>query len=104
MANSIHPAAKSGFGKQVDAYDAARPTYPHSEVCSFVQQELASTLKVGAKVVDLACGTGTFALFLFCSCSPQTPNQLSPSRKLQSYQLRVDSILHLLVSCVVWVR
>jgi SAM-dependent methyltransferase len=49
----IHRAAQVGFARSADAYERARPGYPHEAI-----QHLAARLPAGARVLDLAAGTG----------------------------------------------
>ena len=60
--NEINPYATSGFAS-ASAYDAHRPSYPPAAVSS-----LLSALKVegatGARIIDLAAGTGKFTEIL----------------------------------------
>lgn len=58
---SVHKVAKLGFEMQTDAYDAARPSYPKEAV-----DEMFAALKLtkGAKILDLASGTGIFTKLL----------------------------------------
>lgn len=53
----IHPAAARGFERGADDYEAARPGYPGA-----VYDLLASSMGLGpgARVLDLAAGTGKF--------------------------------------------
>lgn len=49
----IHRAARIGFSRSADAYERARPGYPAEAV-----DHLVSRLRAGARVLDLAAGTG----------------------------------------------
>ena len=49
----IHPAAAVGFSRSADAYERARPGYPADAV-----EYVVSQLPAGARVLDLAAGTG----------------------------------------------
>jgi SAM-dependent methyltransferase len=49
----IHRTAKVGFSRSADAYERSRPGYPDEAVEHFV-----SRLPAGARVLDLAAGTG----------------------------------------------
>ena len=49
----IHRAAHVGFSRSADAYERARPGYPGKAV-----EQFASRLAPGARVLDLAAGTG----------------------------------------------
>jgi SAM-dependent methyltransferase len=49
----IHPAARIGFSRSADAYERARPGYPDEAI-----DHLVSRLPAGARVLDLAAGTG----------------------------------------------
>lgn len=56
MPVSVHPIAASGFGGAgLDAYIAARPTYPPEALEHCIKQ---LGLQRGAHVLDLAAGTG----------------------------------------------
>lgn len=66
MANSpsttINTHAQSGFAKSA-AYDQHRPTYPAASVQELLEQCRVAG-KQGAKIVDLAAGTGKFTELL----------------------------------------
>jgi SAM-dependent methyltransferase len=49
----IHRAAQVGFSRSADAYEQSRPGYPEDAIADFV-----SRLPSGARVLDLAAGTG----------------------------------------------
>jgi SAM-dependent methyltransferase len=49
----IHPAARIGFSRSADAYERARPGYPDEAI-----DHLVSRLPAGARVLELAAGTG----------------------------------------------
>ncbi len=49
----IHPSAAIGFSRSADAYERARPGYPADAV-----EYVVSQLPAGARVLDLAAGTG----------------------------------------------
>jgi len=51
----VHDAAARGFSRSADAYDRARPEYPHAAV-AWLAERLG--LRPGRTVVDLAAGTG----------------------------------------------
>lgn len=57
----VHQVAKKGFEMQTDAYDAARPSYPTQAVDAMFDE---LKLEKGAKVLDLASGTGIFTRLL----------------------------------------
>ena len=57
----VHAAAESGFGSSSDAYERGRPSYP-METLSWLAGELG--IAAGARVVDLAAGTGKFTRLL----------------------------------------
>lgn len=53
---SVHPVARVGFGGTgLSAYEAARPSYPPLAIAHCIQR---LDLKCGARVLDLAAGTG----------------------------------------------
>ena len=58
----IHPAAKVGFARSADAYERARPEYPAEAV-----EHLVSQVPAGARVLDLAAGTGKLTRPLLAS-------------------------------------
>ena len=60
-ASEIHEAAAVGFDRAAGAYERARPSYPEDAVAHVV-----ATLGIGpgARVVDLAAGTGKFTRLL----------------------------------------
>ena len=58
----LHPAAQSGFAA-ASAYDAHRPSYP-AEAVSQLLDALKVTGVDGAKVLELAAGTGKFTELL----------------------------------------
>jgi SAM-dependent methyltransferase len=49
----IHPDASAGFSRSAEAYERGRPDYPPAAI-----DVLASELPAGARVLDLAAGTG----------------------------------------------
>ena len=57
MGDPVHPAAAVGFDRQAGAYAAVRPSYPPGAV-AVLADELR--LAPGARVCDLAAGTGIF--------------------------------------------
>jgi SAM-dependent methyltransferase len=57
----VHDVAASGFDAQADAYERARPSYPPDAVAWFVEN---LRIGPGARVVDLAAGTGKFTRLL----------------------------------------
>jgi len=58
---SVHEVAASGFGAEADAYERARPSYPADAVAWLAD---ALRLRPGARVCDLAAGTGKFTRLL----------------------------------------
>lgn len=60
--NYIHEAASSGFDNAV-AYDTHRPSYPPQAIQSLLEH-VSVVGKAGAKVVDLAAGTGKMTALL----------------------------------------
>ena len=58
----IHRAARVGFARSADAYERSRPGYPDEAI-----QHLASHLAAGARVLDLAAGTGKLTRPLLAS-------------------------------------
>lgn len=58
---SVHDVAASGFGAEADAYERARPSYPPDAVAWLVD---ALRLRRGARICDLAAGTGKFTRLL----------------------------------------
>jgi SAM-dependent methyltransferase len=58
---SVHDVAASGFGAEADAYERARPSYPADAVAW-----LSDALRPhrGARICDLAAGTGKFTRLL----------------------------------------
>jgi SAM-dependent methyltransferase len=58
---SVHDVAASGFGAEADAYERARPSYPDDAVAWLAD---ALRLHAGARVCDLAAGTGKFTRLL----------------------------------------
>ena len=58
---SVHEVAASGFGAEADAYERARPSYPPDAVAWLAD---ALRLRSGARVCDLAAGTGKFTRLL----------------------------------------
>jgi len=57
----VHDVAASGFDAQADAYERARPSYPPDAVGWFTDN---LRIAPGARVVDLAAGTGKFTRLL----------------------------------------
>ena len=57
----VHDVAASGFDAQADAYERARPSYPPDAVAWFVEH---LRIGPGARVLDLAAGTGKFTRLL----------------------------------------
>src|SRR5687768_1642879 len=53
----VHEVAQRGFDAGADAYERARPSYPAEAVAWFVDNLRISD---GARVCDLAAGTGKF--------------------------------------------
>jgi SAM-dependent methyltransferase len=58
----IHHAARVGFARSADAYERSRPGYPHEAI-----EFLVSHLPAGARVLDLAAGTGKLTRPLLAS-------------------------------------
>jgi SAM-dependent methyltransferase len=58
---SVHGVAASGFGAEADAYERARPSYPPDAVDWLVA---ALRVRTGARICDLAAGTGKFTRLL----------------------------------------
>jgi ubiquinone/menaquinone biosynthesis C-methylase UbiE len=58
----IHRAARVGFARSADAYERSRPGYPDDAI-----QHLVSHLPAGARVLDLAAGTGKLTRPLIAS-------------------------------------
>ena len=58
----IHPAARLGFARSADAYERSRPAYPDPAI-----EHLVSRLPAGARVLDLAAGTGKLTRLLLAS-------------------------------------
>ncbi len=58
---SVHDVAASGFGAEADAYERARPSYPPDAVAWLAD---ALRMRIGARVCDLAAGTGKFTRLL----------------------------------------
>ena len=58
---SVHDVAASGFGAEAAAYERARPSYPADAVDWIVD---SLRLSPGARVCDLAAGTGKFTRLL----------------------------------------
>ncbi|HEX4530302.1 MAG TPA: class I SAM-dependent methyltransferase [Acidimicrobiia bacterium] len=58
---SVHDVAASGFGAEAAAYERARPSYPADAVDWIVH---SLDLSPGARVCDLAAGTGKFTRLL----------------------------------------
>ena len=59
---SVHDVAASGFGAEADAYERARPSYPPDAVAWLVATPCG--LRAGARICDLAAGTGKFTRLL----------------------------------------
>jgi ubiquinone/menaquinone biosynthesis C-methylase UbiE len=57
MGGTIHEAARVGFDVAADAYERGRPDYPAEAVRHVVR---ALGIRPGARVLDLAAGTGKF--------------------------------------------
>jgi SAM-dependent methyltransferase len=57
----VHEVAASGFDAQADAYERARPSYPPDAVGWFAEH---LRIAPGARIVDLAAGTGKFTRLL----------------------------------------
>jgi SAM-dependent methyltransferase len=57
----VHEVASSGFGGEADAYERARPSYPHDAVAWLVEH---LRIGPGALVADVAAGTGKFSRLL----------------------------------------
>jgi SAM-dependent methyltransferase len=58
---SVHDVAASGFGAEADAYERARPSYPPDAVAWLAD---ALRIRAGARICDLAAGTGKFTRLL----------------------------------------
>lgn len=58
MSTKVEDAAIRGFAK-ASAYDAHRPSYPADAVESLLQKVQVAGVK-GARIIDLAAGTGKF--------------------------------------------
>jgi ubiquinone/menaquinone biosynthesis C-methylase UbiE len=58
----IHRAARAGFARSADAYERSRPGYPDEAI-----RHLVSHLTAGARVLDLAAGTGKLTRPLLAS-------------------------------------
>ncbi|KAL9947522.1 hypothetical protein D7B24_000043 [Verticillium nonalfalfae] len=56
MTQTLHPGAQSGFA-DASSYDAHRPSYPAATVTAFLEK-LGLAGQRGARVLDLAAGTG----------------------------------------------
>ncbi|KAG7130210.1 putative methyltransferase C25B8.09 like protein [Verticillium longisporum] len=56
MTQTLHPGAQSGFA-DASSYDAHRPSYPTATVTAFLEK-LGLAGQRGARVLDLAAGTG----------------------------------------------
>lgn len=57
----VHPVAAVGFQQSAEAYERARPAYPHAAVQWLADQ---LDLRPGRKVVDVAAGTGKLTRML----------------------------------------
>ncbi|HEX2047627.1 MAG TPA: methyltransferase domain-containing protein [Acidimicrobiales bacterium] len=57
----VHEVARLGFGREAEAYERSRPSYPPDAV-AWLSEHLA--LGPGATVVDLAAGTGKLTALL----------------------------------------
>jgi SAM-dependent methyltransferase len=57
----VHQAAAIGFDRAADAYERSRPSYPAAAI-ELIARELA--MGAGARVLDLAAGTGKFTRLL----------------------------------------
>lgn len=62
MSSEIHPVAQAGFSA-ASAYEKHRPSYPETAVQQLLENVQLAGLK-GAKVLDLAAGTGKFTELL----------------------------------------
>ena len=62
MASSIPSASIKGF-QNASSYDKHRPSYPHEAVTRFLEHLQVNGVK-GARIVDLAAGTGKFTELL----------------------------------------
>lgn len=62
MASSIPSVSNKGF-QNASSYDQYRPSYPHEAVTRFLEHLQVSGVK-GARIVDLAAGTGKFTELL----------------------------------------
>jgi SAM-dependent methyltransferase len=60
----VHDVAASGFGAGADDYERGRPSYP-VDVVEFLSDRLG--IREGARVVDLAAGTGKFTRLLLAT-------------------------------------
>lgn len=58
---SVHEVASSGFGAEAEAYERARPSYPDDAVAWLAG---ALPMHAGARICDLAAGTGKFTRLL----------------------------------------
>ncbi len=58
---SVHEVASSGFGAEADAYERARPSYPADAVAWLAE---ALPMHAGARICDLAAGTGKLTRLL----------------------------------------
>lgn len=56
MTQTLHPGAQSGFA-DASSYEAHRPSYPTATVTAFLEK-LGLAGQRGARVLDLAAGTG----------------------------------------------
>lgn len=74
----MHPIARSGFAKQVDAYEAARPPYPPAAVSRIVSLVAGLGAQPGRpegqqlRLVDLASGTGKLTRLLAAHLLPES--------------------------------
>ena len=56
LARVVHGVAVRGFGREAEAYERSRPSYPPESVAWLVHH---LGIRPGAVVADLAAGTGT---------------------------------------------
>jgi SAM-dependent methyltransferase len=64
LTTMVHEVARRGFGREAEAYERSRPSYPPDAVAWLVNH---LQVRPGAVVADLAAGTGKFTRLLLPS-------------------------------------
>ncbi len=82
---SVHEVASSGFGAEADAYERARPSYP-ADAVAWLSTRCPS--RVGARICDLAAGTGKFTRLLLAHLRGATLCAIEPVEGMRALLAR----------------